>query len=143
MRPTFRCVVSSPYLIELASTDSAGGGLGHGRAVSWRSVLFSIFSENLLCLCEWSKLQDVSLHIFAADYREYVPSRCAVSSSCLIVLASPGSDGGGLGRDGAVSWRSVLYCWGLGCDSESAYHVYEIATLSFALMHSSALPTIG
>ena len=36
-------------------------------------------------------------------------SRCAVSSSCLMVFASPDSAGGGLGRARAVSLRGVLF----------------------------------
>lgn len=41
-------------------------------------------------------------------------SRYAFSSSCLLLLASPDSDGGGLVRARTVSRRGVLFNWSLG-----------------------------
>ena len=72
------------------------------------------------------KTQNVSLRIY---FRSRPPracflamrssSRCAVSSPCLIVIVSPASDRGGLGRARAVYRRSVLFKWGLGWDLET------------------------
>ena len=47
MGSTTCCAVGSLCLIMVASRDSAGGGLGRARVVSWRRVLFSIICQKI------------------------------------------------------------------------------------------------